>query len=164
MLNKLMLYCVLIIFIPMISYAQSDQIIVNGGIGVFNSAKRSLSETKMLTLGVQEDLWGALKDRGIVGGWLDNAGDGKTSSGLMAGQIGWEVNRDGLLVGIFAGPCLISNTDSLLGGHFQFMDDIHLGIQDRDGNYIGLMYRHISSAGIATPNIGRDIMGVEIRF
>jgi len=165
--NKLMtLYWVFISSTAYISiaYAQQDQNLIDGGVGVFNSGKNSLSETKMLTLGVQEDLYGAFKDRAIVGGWLDSAGDGKSSSGLIAGQLGFEVNRDGLIGGVFSGPCVISNTDELLGGHLQFMDDLHLGIQDRDNNYIGVMYRHISSASLSTPNIGRDIIGIELRF
>jgi hypothetical protein len=146
------------------AYSQDDQYVLDGGIGVFNSGKKSLSETKMLTIGKQEDLWGPLKSRGVVGGWLDNSGGGKTNSALVAGQIGFEVNRDGLVGGVFSGPCLISSPDVLLGGNFQFMDDLHLGIQDNENNYFGVMYRHLSSAGLSTPNIGRDIIAIELRF
>lgn len=144
------------------SYA--DDLILDGGVGVFNSGKKSLSETKMVTFGVQEDLIGPLKDRAVIGGWLDNADHGRSSSAVVGGQLGFEVNRDGLLVGIFTGPSVISNTDALLGGPIQFMDDLHLGIQDPHGYYIGVMYRHLSSAGIETPNIGRDVVGLELRF
>ena len=99
------------------------------------------------------------------GGWIDNAGNGKTGSALVSGQIGFEVNRDGTLFGAFTGPCLISNPDQvLLGGYFEFMDDLHLGIQDRQGNYFGIMYRHISDAGLTRVNVGRDIIGLEMRF
>ena len=163
MLNKL-LWVISIIFISTISYAQDDQYIVDGGIGVFHSGQHSLSETKMFSLGIQEDLWGALKERGTAGFWLDNAGNGKKDSGFAAGQLGWEVNRDGLIVGAFAGPCLITSPDSLLGGVFQFMDSINLGVQDNDNNYIGVFYRHFSSAGIESPNQGRDLIGIEVRF
>lgn len=154
----------LFLFLFTAAYAQDDQTILDGGVGVFNSGKTSLSETKMIAVGVQEDLWGALKDRAIVGGWLDNAGNGKSSSGFAGGQLGFEVNRDGLIAGIFSGPALISNTDVLLGGHFQFMDDLHIGIQDKQNNYIGIIYRHLSSAGLEMPNIGRDMVGIELRF
>lgn len=144
------------------SYA--DDLVLDGGIGVFNSGKKSLSETKMLTLGLQGDLIGPLKDRAIVGGWLDNAGHGRSNSAVVGGQIGFEVNSGGLVASIFTGPALISNPDILLGGPFQFMDDLHIGIQDPHGYYIGVMYRHLSSAGIETPNIGLDIIGLELRF
>ncbi len=136
----------------------------DGGIGVFNSGKNSLSETKMLTVGEQGTLIGALKDRVTVGGWLDNAGGGKSDSAVASGQLGFEVNRDGTVFGIFTGPAAISTPDILLGGRFQFMDDIHYGIQDTHGRYVGVMYRHLSSAGIETPNVGRDVVGLELRF
>jgi hypothetical protein len=145
------------------AYAQDDQWVLDGGVGAFHSADKGLSETKMLTFGIQEDLWGPLKDRTVVGGYLDNAGNGKSGSALIAGQLGFEVNRDGLVAGIFAGPSIITTPDSLLGGYFEFTDDLHVGIQDRD-NYIGVFYRHISDAGLTSVNIGRDVIGLELRF
>lgn len=154
----------LAVFLVNTGYAQNDQMVLDGGIGVFNSGKKSLSETKMLSLGIQEDVWGPLKQRVVAGGWLDNAGGGRTSSAFASGQIGFEVNGNGLVAGIFTGPAFISSPDILLGGHLQFMDDIHFGIQDKESNYMGLMYRHLSSAGLEMPNIGRDVLGLEIRF
>lgn len=152
-----------LILLPSLCFA--DDTVLDGGMGVFHSADKGLSETKMLTLGVQEDLWGPLKDRATVGGWLDTTGNGKSSSALASGQLGFEVSSaNGIVGGIFVGPALISNTDILLGGHFQFMDDLHLGIADVHGNYIGIIYRHLSSAGLEMPNIGRDVFGLEIRF
>jgi hypothetical protein len=153
-----------LVFLSINSWAQDDQIVVDGGVGVFHSADKGLSETKMLTIGIQEDLWGPLKMRGVTGGWIDVSSPYKSSSALLSGQVGFEVNSNGLVGGIFSGPTLISNTDQLLGGHFQFMDDLHLGIQDCHSSYIGVFYRHLSSAGLETPNIGRDVIGVEIRF
>jgi hypothetical protein len=159
-----MKYLIILFLLISTAYAQEDQYILDGGVGIAHSADHGLSETKMLTLGVQEDLWGALKDRAIVGGYLDNSGGGKNGSALGAGQIGFEVNRDGLVAGVFSGPCIISTPDVMLGGRFQFMDDLHLGIQDNDNNYFGVLYRHISSAGLEQPNIGRDVIGIELRF
>jgi len=52
----------------------------------------------------------------------------------------------------------------LLGGHFQFMDEFHLGLQDVGGGGGGGGYRHLSSAGLEMPNIGRDLVGIELRF
>lgn len=158
-----MRYSLLLLLLGSLCFAD-DSYVLDGGVGIANSAKKGLSETKMLTLGKQYDLIGPIKERAIVGGWLDNSGGGKNGSGLVSGQIGFEVNRNGLVAGLFTGPCLISNTDTMLGGHFQFMDDLHLGLEDHSGNYLGVMYRHISSAGISTPNLGRDIMAIEMRF
>lgn len=140
-----------------------DQGFLDAGVGVFNSGKNTLSETKTLTGGYQQDLFSALKTRLVAGAWIDNAGLGKSSSGFAGGQLGYEVNNNGLVGGIFTGPAFITTPDILLGGRFQFVDDLHFGIQDRN-QYIGVFYRHLSSGGLELPNIGRDLLGVELRF
>lgn len=142
--------------------AKADEIVTNIGLGVFNSGKK-FSETKEVNVGIQETVWNPIKVRGLIGGWLDSYYD-RSSSMFYSGQLGYEVNNNGFLAGIFSGPCVITNTDGLLGGNLQFMSDFHLGIQDVESNYFGLMYRHISSAGLSTPNIGRDFVGLEFRF
>ena len=154
----------IILLLATSAYAREDQFTMGVGVGVFNSGKHSLSETKVLSLGYQEDLWNALKQRATVGFWFDDAGNGRSSSAFGSGQLGFEVNRDGLIADVFFGPAAISSPDSLLGGRFQFMESLNLGIQDKFNNYIGLFYRHLSSAGLEMPNIGRDMVGLEIRF
>jgi hypothetical protein len=154
----------LLVLVPCFAFADDDQLILDGGVGVFHSADKGLSETKLLTLGVQETIWGPLKDRALVGGWIDDTGDGKSGSALIGGQLGFEVNNNGWVGSVFSGPAIISNTDVLLGGNFEFVDDLHLGIQDQHGYYIGVMYRHISSAGLEFPNIGRDFIALELRW
>lgn len=158
-----MKYLFFLFLFSTVSYAQ-DQIVVDGGLGVFNSGKKSLSETKMASLGLQEDLWNCVKDRFTGGVWLDNAGNGRKSSGFASAQVGFEVNNNGIVGSIFTGPAFINQTDALLGGNFQFMENFNLGIQDQNSNYIGVYYRHISDAGLTPINIGRDFMGLEIRF
>jgi len=148
-----------LIFLSTYAYTQEDQWVVSGGVGVADSIN-----TRTLTLSIQEDLWGALKQRGTVGGWLDDSGNGKSGSALISGQLGFEVNRNGMVIGLFSGPTFISSPDVMLGGYLQFMTNFHLGIQDGNSNYIGAFYRHISNASLSTPNIGRDIIGLEIRF
>ena len=154
----------LLMLVPYLSFAQDDQLVLDGGVGLFHSADKGLSETKMMTLGVQEDLWGPIKDRAIVGGWIDETGDGKSGSALLGGQLGFEVNNNGWVGSIFSGPAMISNTDVLLGGNFEFVDDLHLGMQDQHGYYIGVMYRHISDVGLTPVNIGREFIALELRW
>lgn len=154
---------ILLSFLCSVAYAQDDQVILDGGLGILHSGEIGPQETKMLTLGLQETIYESLKDRITGGGWIDNYGDGKRSSALLSTQIGWEVNRNGFVMGLFTGPSVISSPDALLGGTLEFMEDLHLGIQDHN-DYIGVMYRHLSSAGIYSPNIGRDVIGLEIRF
>ena len=164
MLSKIVSGC---LFLSTIAYGQDfqeDQTALDVGIGVFRSADKGLSETKMLSIGKQETLLGPLKSRYSAGFWLDNTRDGRKSSGFVGAQLGFEVANNGWVGGIFSGPTVISTPDVLLGGRFQFMDTINYGLQDKSGNYIGLFYRHFSSAGLEMPNTGRDILGIEIRF
>jgi hypothetical protein len=118
----------------------------------------------MATIGLQKDLYNVFKQRYTVGGWVDNTGNGRLSSGLASAQLGFEVNRYGTVASIFFGPCLITTPDIYLGGYFQFMTDIHLALEDNKHNSMGVFYRHISSAGIEMPNDGRDLVGLEIKF
>src|SRR5271165_660574 len=82
-----------------LSYAQEDQTVIDIGVGISNS-----SGTRMGVIGLQEDLWGPIKQRFMVGGWLDNSGNGNSSSPLMGYQLGFEVNNNGLVMGVFSGP------------------------------------------------------------
>ena len=141
-----------------------DQVVLDGGLGVFGSSRNGLAETRMISVAAEETLWYSIKDRANIGGWLDDSGSGRSSSAFVSGQLGFEVDRDGTVGTIYTGPCIISSPDSMLGGYLQFMTDFHFGIHDRDSNYMGIFYRHISSANLSSPNLGRDIMGVEVRF
>ncbi len=152
----------LLLLLTATCYAGEDQYILDVGVGDFDSAKGNMPDTKMVGIGVEEELWGALKDRGVVGGWADTGGGGRSGSAFAAMQLGWEVQSGGTVISVFSGPGVISSPDVVLGGAFQFITDLHLGIKDRDGNYLGAFFRHISSAGIETPNLGRDIVGLEI--
>jgi hypothetical protein len=149
-------FLLLLLFLGPISYAQDDQTVLDVGTGVFNS-----TEMRTISLGIQEDLWYTLKQRAIGGFWVDNTSKGSV---FLSGQLGFEVKNGGAVASVFSGPCVISSPDQVLGGYLQFMSDLHLGLQDRDLNQLGVFFRHISSAGFATPNLGRDILGLEIRF
>lgn len=138
---------------------------MDGGVGVFASGVNTLAETKMLMVGLQHEFLGPFKLRSGVGGWTDCAGNGRDDAAYFSEQLGFEVvNSAGTYASVFTGPTLLTATDSYLGGHFQFQEDVHLGISDPAGNGFGVFYKHLSSAGIETPNIGRDLMGVEFKF
>ncbi len=157
----------LILFFILVSlncYADSDQFVLDGALGVFNTKGSSLSQDKFAKLGVQEDLWFALKQRFNVGGWLDNRGPNYANTAFGGYQLGFEVSNDVLQASIWTGPTLLTATDSQLGGLFQFNETIFFGIKDRDYESIGIVYNHFSSAGIENPNIGRDFMGLEIKM
>jgi hypothetical protein len=50
-----------------------------------------------------------------------------------------------------------------LGGAFpQFHGELYGGLRDSQGNGIGIKYNHFSSAGLVTPNQGRDFVLLEL--
>lgn len=148
MMNKLI---ILLIFVCGAT-AKADDSFIGFGVGVFNSPIK----VKTLYGGLQEDLYGPFKLKYTLGGW------DKTI--FVTPQLGYEVFSGGIYASVCFGPALISRPDSFLGGHFQFVEDAHFGILDVQKNQIGVFYRHVSSAGIYNPNVGRDFMGLDIKF
>ena len=142
----------------------AGELVVDGGLGILDSKGYSLSQDKFAKIGYQETLWYALKERINTGLWLDTRSDKYSSSGFAGYQIGFDVRNSILEASIFSGPTLISNTDQDLGGHLQFNESIFLGIVDDKHESFGIAYNHFSSAGLASPNIGRDFFCLEIKF
>lgn len=132
--------------------------------GIFNSGRNNLAETKLLKIGLEEDLWYNLKHRINGGIWLDNVGNGRNNSGFLAYQWGFVVNNGNVEAGVYSGPAYITTPDIYLGGRFQFNETACLGISDRGGNVLSACYNHFSSGGLEFPNIGRDFLGVQIKF
>lgn len=98
-----------------------------------------------------------------AGGYVDGGADRKGAL-LVKAQLGVEPGPEvGLFSKAFVGPCYISQTDSQLGGNFQFCTDIAVGVRDSE-TFMTIGYGHISSAGIYYPNHGRDYMIFELGF
>lgn len=154
---------VLVLLLPANAYC-ADDVFIDAGLGTFSTEGTSLSQVKFAKVGVQEDIWYALKQRFNGGGWMDTRGNGHTSSAFAGYQLGFAVPNDTFEMSIFSGPTLISSPDVALGGVFQFNETIFFGIRDKDNESIGIAYNHFSSAGIESPNIGRDFMCLEIKF
>jgi hypothetical protein len=142
------------------SWCRADEVYSTAALGVFNSGKQSLSEEKFLNVGYRKPL-GPFIEQAEIGGWTDRAGNGRGGSAYGAYQLGFEVHGP-ILGRIATGPALITSPDSYLGGVFQFTEDFFAGEEDAQGHSIGFIYKHISSAGIEQPNIGRDQMGFQI--
>lgn len=133
---------------------------MTGALGVFDSGRHSLTEEKFLNIGRRTTL-GPFIQQVEIGGWTDVAGNSRSGSAYGAYQVGLEV--DGAFLGrICTGPAFISSPDVYLGGHFQFTEDFYIGEHDAKGHSVGFIYKHISSAGLEEPNIGRDQMGFQI--
>lgn len=144
--------------------AFADEVIMDVGLGAFDTRSDNISQVKLAKVGIQEDVWYNLKQRFNVGGWVDQRGQGFGNSAFAGYQLGFDVRNDVFDASIFSGPTLISGTDELLGGHFQFNETMFLGIVDKNDNAIGIAWNHFSSAGLEMPNLGRDFLGLEIKF
>jgi hypothetical protein len=138
------------------SYADT---IVKYGVNVSREDEK-LGSTKAIFIADQAPILGPIIRQYEIGGWVDNTGKpGQRSSLLGGASAGIHVNAGYLYAQALVGPSLISAPDSALGGHFQFNNDIALGLRDPDTKAtIGLSYKHVSSAGLERPNRGRDFI------
>lgn len=147
-----------------VAHADED-VFLDGGLGAFSTEGKSPSQVKLIKLGLQEEVWYSFKERFNLGGWIDSRGLGNSSSAFGSYQLGFDVQNDLFEMGVFAGPALISTPDIMLGGCFQFNETLYLGIRDpKSHDSIGLSYNHFSSAGLESPNQGRDFLAVEVKF
>mgnify|MGYP002784420289 CR=1 FL=1 len=158
---KKLLLAALLLLIPTIAHGGTH---FKYGLGVFNTAEVSAAASKYFSLGYQSDLIGPFIEQWELGLFSDSSGSGRNASGFGFYSIGVEVNP-----GYFVSRCLwgiggITHPDQMLGGHFQFTQDLMFGIRDRKKNMIGFVYKHISSAGIYQPNRGRDYVLVQVEI
>lgn len=111
----------------------------------------------------EEDVFYTLGWATELGGYVDNGGHGRKSAGLFKLQLGARPGpRTGVFGKAFAGPCVITQRDSQLGGEFpQFCTDIGIGVRD-PFSFMSVTYGHISSAGLRFPNAGRDFLSFEL--
>lgn len=141
-----------------ISTAYADTV-VKYGVNVPRENER-LGSSKAIFLSNQAPIWGPIIRQYEVGGWVDNTGKpGQKSALMVSPSAGVNVNAGVVYAQALVGPSLISNTDTVLGGHFQFNNDFAFGLRDPDTKAtIGFNYKHLSSAGLELPNRGRDFL------
>lgn len=109
--------------------------------------------------------WGDFFLRPEVGFFGDLSGRGRSSFWIVP-LIGVRaLSRSGPELHIAGGPGYLQNPDEILGGHFQFSLEGGGGIMDASGKvYIGVAWKHLSSAGIEMPNQGRDFIMIQLRL
>lgn len=134
------------------------------GLGVFKGAEYGAAETKIFSVGYEEDFFGPFIKQYEVGIFADQGGHGRSSGGFGNISFGIETNPGYFVLRSLWGIGGITNPDSILGGWFEFNQDLLLGLRDNKGNMIGLDYKHISSAGIYSPNGGRDFLTVQLEI
>lgn len=134
------------------------------GIGIFGSAKNSLSETKITALTYTSPLGQTANYYLEGGGWIDKRKDlGRKASSFVGGGYGARVDTlSGLYLGARAGINAISTLDTMLGGHFQFSEELSGGLRGAGGVRMGFAIKHFSSAGLYKINQGRDFATLSI--
>lgn len=146
------------------STAYADETFFSFGVGAANSAKDHTGEVKVGNVGLRKEIYQGIYWQYKVGYFGDGSGDPSRKSSLYA-SVGPGMLIDLRPVEMRAGYGLaaISTPDSYLGGRFpQFQGELYLGLRDHRGNGIGVQYEHISSAGIVSPNMGRDFMVLQL--
>lgn len=151
-------YIWLLFFIPSICSAESY---LKYGLGILNSNK---AETRHLAVGVRNQFVSVIDSQLEVGGWADRRTDlNRSSSAYGQYSLGVTVKNSVFYLQAFGGIAAITNTDAFLGGNFpQFVQDIGFGFNDDRGVKIGASFKHMSSAGIYNPNMGRDFLSLEL--
>ena len=154
----------LLILISFSNIALADTAFMNYGLGVAESAIHSKAETKVISLGYREEMWDGIYWQNRVGYWGDgSSGMGRKSSGYAASGLGLEVDLKPVELRSGWSLATITSPDVYLGGVFpQFSGDFSIGVRDSHGNGMAITYFHISSAGLVTPNMGRDFVTLEL--
>ena len=134
------------------------------GLGILDKNSTS-ADVKIFSLGYQDDWIWVFDHKYEMGLWTDVRRDmGRSSSGYVAYSVGLEPELDWFYIHSFWGLLLMTNPDAYLSTNFQFMQDLGIGFQGKKGSRIGVNYKHISNAGIKTPNKGRDFFQVKLQI
>jgi len=152
---------ILVGLIVVVLNAHADDYSFKYGMGIIDEA--ITGEAKIFSLRQEEHAFAMIYSAKEIGLWSDQgSGAGRKSSAFGAFQLGVKPGAStGIYGKAFWGVTLISSKDALLGGNAQFVSDFGVGIRD-SGSFIGVGYKHISSAGIFLPNKGRDFINLEL--
>lgn len=155
----------LIIFLFFISTLAHAELGAKYGLGLYNSAKDSKAETKFVAFDYKKKVGSFLLWQTEAGGWFDKRDDlGRKSSGFFTQSIGPYTEAVGMYGEIPIGIAGITNTDTMLGGHFQFTQSVGFGFKGSNEMKLGVEYKHFSSAGIYPINFGRDFFLINFAF
>lgn len=154
-----MKYILLLLLLPTITLADDGQKFIRLGLGMDST---TLPSTKMVSAGYSNKLT-SIFDYKLEGGAFDDINESQGPIAFGGPSLGISTKtKAGAYGKVFFGPALISQTDSRLGGIFEFQTDLELGLTDYRGVSLGVSFKHISDAGITSTNLGRDIIGITI--
>lgn len=138
---------------------------VVASVGLGKSAFGSSSGTpfeRAASLGYEHSFLNGLFIRPEAGWFMDISGSGK-SSAWAAPLVGVRSSSSvGPSMHLALGPGYLHNPDSFLGGHFQFSLEGGFALVDKNFG-IGMVWKHLSSAGFNMPNRGRDFIVLQLR-
>ena len=84
-----------------------------------------------------------------------------TDQDYISGGVGPEFIFEKIYISGFLSAGFLTAKDGHLGGPFQFSQDVNVGFRALESDIrIGLTYKHISSAGLYKPNLGKDLIGL----
>lgn len=144
--------------------AHADEASLGFGVGAFGDAKYSTGQVKAGEASYRSFLIDGIYWQNKVGYWGEGSPDPSRKSSMFGSTgFGLEVDLRPLEIRAGYGLAFISTPDSQLGGRFpQFNGDLYVGLRDKKGDGIGIDYMHISSAGLVTPNQGRDFFILQL--
>lgn len=160
----------LLLLVPALSQADDldmrtgEGTFVKYGLGIPTKDQASNSEVKLFAIGRQSPTPFFFDEKWEIGVWSDVHGAGRKSSGYGSWSLGLEPKLGAFYIHSFWGVALITTKDSMLGSNYQFMQDLGIGLRDYRGVGIGAGYKHISNAGIKSPNKGRDFFYAQIQI
>lgn len=152
----------IIALILALSSQSSADVVASVGLGKSAFAGvRGVPFERAASLGYEHAFSNGLFIRPEAGWFMDNSGHG-VSSPWLAPLVGVRSQSTvGPTLHFAMGPGYLHNPDSVLGGHFQFSLEGGASLVDRNFG-IGVVWKHLSSAGINMPNRGRDFIALQV--
>jgi hypothetical protein len=130
------------------------------GVGVMQSVN-----SQVVSIAIQKQLKDSYAHQLECGAWFDPQEEkNRRSSGFCSYSLGLRVILPNFYMESMHGIGGISHPDSLLGGRVKLFNNFGLGIKDRSGNALGVVFKHVSSAGIEKPNMGRNFAAAKLSF
>ncbi len=136
----------------------------NYGIGIFHANDYNSAAVKSFSVGHNEQLFGPVIYQYEGGYFGDSSGHGREPSGFGSGELGVEADPGYFVLRSLWGVGFITTPDAMLGGPVQFNQDFLIGVKGNNGAIIGLDYKHMSSAGLERPNLGRDFILIHVEL
>jgi hypothetical protein len=158
MIQKIMVCLCLLLSVPSFAHEVSTDAIVGAGIG--KNVFGELPFERYGTIGLRYgDEWKIQLNGGY---YLDPAI--MESSFVCSLQGGIEVDgKSGVWTSFMFGPAYLFSPDDIkLSGHFQFHLTGGIGIKDSYDNRLGITWNHYSNAGFEQPNLGRDLLTLQL--